>query len=677
MAEFKGFVGAAYEADSLLADAQSAINLYVEGIESGDGQNVAYLRETPGLALAVALPAGLGEAIRGIWVGENRLFVVSGSVLYEVFSDNTYSSIGDVGDDGLPVQIFPNGNQLLVVSAGQAWVTSGSTPVPALYPNRFGHVAVDATGLIVTWVDGTKFDASMVGERILIDFVTYVVASFTDDATIGITEPAGEAASLPYQMALAVTGTADTDGTTTITWASGLKFDDSMVGNTIDISPPAIPGHSTTFTVESVTDDTHLVVDRTIATSFSSRTFSATVPVFASQGAFLDGVFIVAAPNSKQMNNSDINDGSSWPLLYNASKQSYPDNIRSLLADHEELYVFGTTRETEVWQTNAASQAFALQRTQVMQRACIAAFSPVSLGEGIAWLGGGDRGRTVAYRATGYTERRVSTHAIEAEWAKYPETSDAVSYTYSEEGHEFWVITFPSGNATWVYDATAAGWHRRGHWNGTALDAQLQMFHGYCFGRHYVGGSGGGNLYIQSLDYGDDAGDAIQRQRAAPHLNNEHDWTIYDSLELLLDAATRLIGTVTAHGSTAIEWDTGSQFVSDMEGLGIVIGGETLQVATVTDATNLVLAAAAGTLGTQAYRAVYPAKPTITLDWSDDGGYTWHAGKSTTPVGVAGRALRTIWRRLGRSRDRIYRATWFGTGKTSIMTAYINLASGR
>lgn len=679
MAEFKGFVGQAYTADSLLADAQSCVNLYIEAIESGDGQNVAFLRETPGLTLAVTLPpGGIGEGgIRGIWVGEERLFVVSGKNLYEVFEDHTYTLFGELANDGLPVQIFPNGNQLFLVTAGQGWVTSGSTPEPALYPNRFGQVSIDATGLIVTWLSGMKFDADMVGGRIFIDTVPYVVTTFNSDTEIVISESAGESAGSGYQMALAVEGTVDTDGSTTITWESGLQFDDTMVGNTIDISPPAIPGGSTTFTVVSVTDATHLVVDRAIAVSLSPRDFSATVPVFASQGAFLDGVFIAAKPNSKQMNNSEIDDGENWPLLYKASKQSYPDNIRSLLADHEELYVFGTTKETEVWSANPASNAFAFARNPggVMPHACVAAFSPVNLADGVAWLGGGDKGWTVAYRATGFVPVRVSTHAIEAEWATYPDTSDAVSFSYTEQGHEFWVINFPSGNATWVYDATAAAWHRRGYWNGTSLDRQLQMFHGYVFGRHYVGDYSNGNLYIQSLDADDDNGQPILRQRAAPHLNNQHRWSTYGDFELLVDTATPLVGVVATHGSVNVEWVSGSTFNAAMEGLYIVIGGERVKVATVTDSTHLVLSTIVNLLGDQPYRASYPARPTMTLDWSDDGGYNWHAGKDKTPNGIAGKALRTIWRRIGRSLDRIFRISWFSSGKTSIVSAYLSVES--
>jgi hypothetical protein len=546
MAEFKGFVGPAYTADSLLADAQSSINLYLEAIESGDGQNVAYLRETPGISAAVTLPH---SPVRGIWVGEGRLFAVGGSKLYEVFENNNVTEIGDVGNDNLPVQMFPNGNQLFVVSDGKAWVAvSESSVVQAVYPNRLGHISIDDTGLVCTWIDGPKFDAVMETDPgvIFIDTVSYGVASVDSDTQLTLSSAAPTSANSPYQAACRSAGS------------------------------------------------THTV---------------AVVPVTASQGTYLDGVFIVSKPNTKQMNSSAVDDGTTWSLDDFAYKQSYPDNIQSLLADHEELYVFGTTEATEVWQTNSAATAFTCQRNTglIMHHGCIARYSPVRLGEGIAWLGGTSRGGPVAYRASGSAPARVSTHAIEAIWRSYSDASDAVSYVYEEDGHEFWVINFPTGNATWAYDATAGVWHRRGWWNGTGFDRQRQMFHGYCFGKHYVGDWETGKLYIQSIDTGDDDGTDIYRQRAAPHLNNEHKWSFYDYFELLTDAASSV---------------------------------------------------------------------TFTLDWSDDGGKTWHSGKTRQPVGVTGQALRAIWRRLGRSRDRIWRVTWSAATKTSIVSAYLGVGAG-
>ena len=71
----------------------------------------------------------------------------------------------------------------------------------------------------------------------------------------------------------------------------------------------------------------------------------------------------------------------------------------------------------------------------------------------------------MAILAKGYTPQRISTGAIEKAWGAYATVADAVSYSVIMDGHEFWVINFPTANATWVYDATLGEWHQRG-WGG-------------------------------------------------------------------------------------------------------------------------------------------------------------------------------------------------------------------
>jgi hypothetical protein len=598
--KFDGFVGSAYTADSRLADAQSLINLYVESDESSSASHPRYLRQTPGLTLALTLPT---SPIRGMWSGGGRLFVAAGSKLYEVFSNNTYNLRGDISTDSAndPVQMFPNGagTQLVIISGGRAWVDNGTSIVPALFPNRYGNVSVDVTGLVVTWLSGTQFDASMVGGTITINSGTYTVTSYTSATVIGIDagNPASPAGNVPYSMVLAVAGTATTNGTTTVTWASGLQFDDSMVGQTFNFN-------GSNYLISAFTDATHIVVNATIATH-AAAAFSISNPVYALQGAFLDAAFIVSPAFSKQMFSSGIDDGTSWDPLDNASKQAYADNIAALLADHEELYVAGT-ETTEVWRTNAASTSFACQRDPAafIHHGCVAPWSFVRLGEGVAWLAGDLRGWTVAYQAVGYVPQRISTHNVETEWKTYTTTADAIAFVYREDGHEFWCIHFPSGNATWVYDLAEKEWHRRGYWNGSSWDRQRQAYHTFVFGLHMVGDYANGNIYVQSQTAYTDNGTAIYRQRASPHVNLEHQWTFYSQFELLTETGNSV---------------------------------------------------------------------TVTLDWSDDGGVTWHTGKTANSTASD---QRYAWRRLGKSRDRVFRITLTTSGPQSIVDAYLRFGKG-
>jgi len=124
-----GFVGPTYQARSLRLDAQRTVNLYPEVDQSGAGKAVKALFGTPGLVAFATLPTA---PVRCLWAGEERLFAVGGDALYEVYSDASYDLRGPVGDDAghTPAMIFPNGvgTQILIISAGLAYVDSGTGP---------------------------------------------------------------------------------------------------------------------------------------------------------------------------------------------------------------------------------------------------------------------------------------------------------------------------------------------------------------------------------------------------------------------------------------------------------------------------------------------------------------------------------------------------------------------
>ncbi|MFE1676613.1 hypothetical protein ACFMJE_18460, partial [Acinetobacter baumannii] len=84
----------------------------------------------------------------------------------------------------------------------------------------------------------------------------------------------------------------------------------------------------------------------------------------------------------------------------------------------------------------------------------------------------------IVYRAVGYTGKRISTHAIEYAIQSYSTITDAIAFTYQQEGHSFYVLTFPTADKTWVFDVSTELWHERaGFVDGefTRHRAQCQM----------------------------------------------------------------------------------------------------------------------------------------------------------------------------------------------------------
>jgi hypothetical protein len=532
MARFP-FVGPSYTSSSLRADCQASWNLYPEKDESGAGKNDWNLVGTPGLSLLYTLPT---SPVRALWVGENRLFCVAGSKFYELNSSGVpinglggNADRGDVGNDGKPAQIYPNGNQVMIVSNGQVWIDTGTAIVQPLATSQSGFVNTAGTAVTLAYEgDGNDFTQLSALEWIVIAGVGYQISSVTDNAHLVLSGSAGTQTAAAYSIP--VSGHVQVFGAT-VYWKDGDTFSVDMVGRTMTIN-------GTGLTVASLQSPTQLTL--TSNPGFNvllTLPYWMSLPIVASCGEMLDGYFIAVKPLTKQFNLSANLDGTQWNPLDNSSKESYPDNIARLITANEDLYVIGT-QTSEVWRdTGAGVGGFPFERVSGamihLGTQCPAAV--VRLTTGIAMLGGDPRGGLIAYHVVGYQPARVSTHAVEKAWEGYSTVTDATAYSYDEGGHQFWVISFPTANATWVYDATEKLWHQRGWWNGSSNDRHRVASHGYVFGAHYGGDWSSGKIYKVSTAYFDDAGTAILRQRTAPHLSDDNTRTFFSKFVLDTD----------------------------------------------------------------------------------------------------------------------------------------------
>jgi hypothetical protein len=331
---------------------------------------------------------------------------------------------------------------------------------------------------------------------------------------------------------------------------------------------------------------------------------------------YLDGYFVFNEPNSQRIWVTQLLDGTSVDPLDFASAEGSPDGLVAVNIDHREAWLFGTD-SIEVWY-NAGQSDFPLTRIQgaFNEIGCVASFSIAKLDNGLFWLGTDARGQGIVYRANGYAGVRVSTHAIEYAIAQYGNISDAVAYTYQQEGHAFYVLTFPSANATWVYDVATQAWHERAGWNTATGEFTRHRSNCQCNfgGNTVVGDYENGNIYTFDLDvYADNGGIQkwLRSWRALPTGQNNLKRTAQHSLQLDCESGT---GLITGQGSD----------------------------------------------------------PEIMLRWSDDGGHTW-SNEHLSKMGKIGEYYRRVfWRRLGMTlklRDRVYEVSMTDPVKTAIMGA--------
>ena len=331
-----------------------------------------------------------------------------------------------------------------------------------------------------------------------------------------------------------------------------------------------------------------------------------------SQFEFFDSYLIALSSGTQQFFWSFVNDAQDWSALNFASKSAWPDNLISMILNQRLLWLMGSQR-SEVWYDDGVDPFSRVQGAQI-ETGIIAQSSLHRQDSTICWLGGDERGQGIAFKANGYQAQRISNHSVEYEWSQYGSMSDCIAWGEQHGGHLWSVFTFPSGDATWVFDHSTNGWHQRA-WldpvNG-GLHQHLARNHVFAFGKHLIGDRQSGNIYQHSLNIYTDSGNPIKRVRSCS-VFQEHKWIYYRSLDLYCTAGQ---GLVTGQGSD----------------------------------------------------------PIVTLRMSDDGGFIWGNEISTGMGKMGDYSYRTQWRRLGRSRDRVFEISTSEPIPIAFTDAYLEAA---
>lgn len=324
-----------------------------------------------------------------------------------------------------------------------------------------------------------------------------------------------------------------------------------------------------------------------------------------SQIGFSDGYIIATLQNSHTFQVSALEDATTWGGLDIATLSYFPDNINSFICDHREPWFFSNKKAIGYYNAGAGFPPFIPVQGAFMENGSGATFATVQADNSVFWLDQDERGSMVARRLNGYAGDRISTHATEGAWQRFAIASDAVGWTYQENGHTFWVIYFPTANQTWVYDISQNLWHRRGYFVEATGEyiADRGMSHTFNFGKHLVGDWASGNIYDLSTAYYDDAGTPIRGLRRTPTTSKENKWIYFDELEFVL-------GTGLPPAVPLFDGDGN------------------------------------------------PRPPEIMLRWSNDGGKTW-SNWYFLSVGFVGEYdKRVIKRMLGRARKRLWEVAW-------------------
>jgi hypothetical protein len=183
---------------------------------------------------------------------------------------------------------------------------------------------------------------------------------------------------------------------------------------------------------------------------------------------YMDG-YIIASGGNMGITVSQLYNGGIFNGLAIAAAIATPDNISRVTNIHQQLFII-KEYSTEVWyNTGIATQdgcPFARVSGAVLDYGTLATHSVSRGNNSIFFLaqqrtGDGSGSFVGVVELSGYTPTVVSPLSITYKMSKLVNRNDAIAFCYSDEGHNFYQITFPSDNATFVYDATSKMWHER------------------------------------------------------------------------------------------------------------------------------------------------------------------------------------------------------------------------
>ena len=398
---------------------------------------------------------------------------------------------------------------------------------------------------------------------------------------------------------------------------------------------------------------------------------------------YIDTFFIFNKPGTAIFYISNSN-ATTFNALNFASKVGASDLLQVAAVVHREIWLLGGrsagTGTSEIW-TDAGAAAFPFQILDgaFVQHGCEARASVAQMGDALFFLARDKQGSRIVVKGQGYQVQKISTAAIDYQLAKYATCEDAWGQTYQQEGHQFYVLSFPTADKCWAYDLTTDQWHERVSVDANGnehrpLYAAVASAYGTVVAQDWATGA----LYKLDLNTYTDLGAPIVRRRGFPHLLDDGKRVSYRQfiadLEVGADTNTQWMG----QQPIIIGVDGGSSpMLLGVDGLhGEVLWADGAGGALAADGTgvsNTGLAPDSVPIFLGIENGPYFAPPmALCLRYSDTRGASW-SDPISDDFGYGGDFYKSIqFQRLGMARDRIFELFWSAPVRTALNGAFID-----
>lgn len=172
---------------------------------------------------------------------------------------------------------------------------------------------------------------------------------------------------------------------------------------------------------------------------------------------YIDGYGVFNEPDTQKFWITGLLDFTTIDGLDFTSAEANPDYIVRVFVETSTLYIFGKKSIEPYYNTGDADFPFSRIAGGTVERGLLAKMSVAKDDNAVLFVGD-DK---VVYRLSGSQIARISTAQVESSISAMENPTDAEGWTYSLDDSRYYVLTFPSGGITWVYDFSTGLWHER------------------------------------------------------------------------------------------------------------------------------------------------------------------------------------------------------------------------
>lgn len=538
-----------YESRSADENQTYLTNMYLEP-DPAKGKYKVIALPTPGLTLFCA--TGQSQ-VRDMYMLNNVLYAIAGQFLYSVDSSGVKTQLGTLNTSTGFVKIraitgaSDNNHQLFMIDGtnGYSYNVGSNTFTVIADTTYIQTLTISASGVnytnptvTITDVTGTGATASAsinegAGQISAVEILnvgsnyTNPTFTFTDGSGPGTGASAVATVSNGTITAITVVqpgynyvqplvAISDITGT-------GATADCIISGGNISGLTLLTAGANYTAPVITITDPTGIGAVATA--TLETNSFPNNALDIENQ----DDYIIASTTNTIQFQISNVADTTTWDPLNFDSKTGQPDGISAILSHESRLWLFGP-KTTETWVDSGASNLFPFSRdtTNFLHYGCPAKGSIAVNGNYFIFLSSNGKGGYSVFqtlpRIYYYNPAPISNPFIDYQLGQLSSVSDIVAWVYNHNGHEFYEMTSPTGNVTYVYDVPKkqqadqdkGAWYLKSSNISGTYGRFLGNCQAFCYGKNLIGDYQSGNIYYLDDNNYTENNTPIKRQFVSP-----------------------------------------------------------------------------------------------------------------------------------------------------------------